>query len=85
MYVGYSSKVDAKCFGIWSIPHKKPVPCSSRDALERITIKAGPAWPSGRCCANSLCQAVRLDHAPQAIAPAAAPAGGPPERAPRRR
>ena len=40
MIVGYSSKVDAKCFGVWTIPHRKPVPCSSRDALERITIKA---------------------------------------------
>ena len=55
MVVGYSSKVDTKLFGAWSIPHRKGVPCTSRDALERITMKVQlsalqPAMPAATLC-----------------------------------
>ena len=26
MYVGYSTKVDTKCVGVWSIPHRRCSP-----------------------------------------------------------
>ena len=39
MYVGFSRKVDTGCMGVWTIPHTKAVKCSTRDMLERVTVK----------------------------------------------
>ena len=37
--IEYVHKVDAACFGVWTVPHKKRIECASRDLLERIIIK----------------------------------------------
>lgn len=40
LIVGFSRKVDAGCMGVWTIPHRRSIRCSSRDMLERVTVKA---------------------------------------------
>ena len=37
--MGYSKKVDASFMGVWTIPRRKSIKCSTRDMLERVTIK----------------------------------------------
>ena len=39
LFVGYSRKVDAAFLGVWTIPKRKSVKCSTRDVLERVTVK----------------------------------------------
>lgn len=39
MYVGFSRKLDTGCMGVWTIPHTRAVKCSTRDMLERMTMK----------------------------------------------
>ena len=37
--VGFSRKVHTGCLGVWTIPRRRTVRCSSRDMLERTTVK----------------------------------------------
>ncbi|KAK9800258.1 hypothetical protein WJX73_008605 [Symbiochloris irregularis] len=39
MVVGYSHVVNTGILGKWTIPHRKTIKCSSRDMLERVTVK----------------------------------------------
>ena len=39
LVVGFSRKMNTGCMGVWTIPHRKSIKCSSRDMLERITVK----------------------------------------------